>query len=76
MAIEEIVIQCASNAYKVPAEQITLETDIRRDLSNKSMNMLAFVAGIENECGVVIPLAKTGSLKTIQDFVDEANKQG
>ena len=75
MDIEKIVIESAAAAYMVPEDQITPSTDIRKDLSNKSMQMLAFISGIENECGVAIPLGQTGELITIQDFIDKAKQQ-
>jgi len=72
MSLESKIIECASAAYGVPAKQITPNTDIRNDLSSKSMNMLAFVSGIENDLDIVIPLGQTGNLITIQDFIDKA----
>lgn len=56
MNIEEIVIACAAEAYEVDAANITLDTDIREDLSNQSMLMIAFISGIEDETGANIEL--------------------
>ena len=74
MEIEETIRECAANAYRVPVGQITMSTDLRSDLSPKSMNMLAFVSGVENELDVAIPMSLVGSLKTVQDFVDKVRE--
>lgn len=74
MTLEEQIIECAASGYRVPAEQITLETDLRNDLSPKSLNMLAFVSGIENELDVSIPMSLVGDMHTVQDFVDKVKE--
>lgn len=73
--VEETVIQCAATAYRVDAANITLDTDIREDLSNQSLRLVAFISGIEDELDVEIDIAEAGSLKTIRDFVDKVNQE-
>lgn len=36
--------------------EITLDTDIRLDLSNESMKMIAMIAGIEEELDVTVDI--------------------
>lgn len=70
MNVEELIIELASKAYRKDASEITLGTDIRNELSSKSIMMLAFISAIENELDVTIPMSQANNLKTIQDFVD------
>lgn len=72
--VEETVIQCAATAYRADASAITLDTDIREDLSNQSLKLVAFISGIEDELDVEIDIAEAGNLKTIRDFVDKVNQ--
>ena len=75
MNIEEIVIACAAEAYEVDAANITLDTDIREDLSNQSMLMIAFISSIEDETGANIEIRDAGKMITIRDFVEAVKKQ-
>lgn len=74
MNIEKIVIQCAAEVYGVDATVINLETDIREELSNQSMKLIAFISGIEDELDVKIEMREAGQLKTISDFIDKVNQ--
>ena len=49
--------------------KITLDTDIRLDLSNESMKMIAMIAGIEEELDVTVDIQEAGNLNTIREFV-------
>lgn len=69
MNIEEKVIACAADVYEVDAATITLETNIREDLSNASLLMVAFISGIEDELNATIELRDASKLITIADFV-------
>lgn len=64
----EVVIECAAEAYGVATEEITLDTDIREDLSNQSMMMIAMLAGIEEELDVTIEIPEAGEMNTIREF--------
>ena len=74
MKIEKTVIKCAAEAYGVDEASITLDTDIREQLSNQSLKMVAFISCIEDELDVQIDLREAGKLKTIHDFVDKVNQ--
>jgi len=74
MNIEKTVIACAAEAYGVDESTITLDTDIREDISNQSLKLVAFIATIEEELDVQIDLGEAGGLKTIRDFVDKVNQ--
>lgn len=68
--IEKKVIECCADAYGVGADTITLATDIREEISNQSMRMIAFLSGIEDALDVVIEIREAGNLKTVQEFAD------
>ncbi len=69
-AIEQKVLECAAEAYNVDISSISLATNIREEISNKSLMMIAFVSTSEDELDVEIEIHETGSLISIQDVVD------
>ncbi|MDR1245754.1 MAG: phosphopantetheine-binding protein [Clostridiales Family XIII bacterium] len=71
MNIEKTVIRCAADAYSVDESTITLDTDIRSQLSKQSLLLVAFISSIEEELNVTIDLGEAAALKTIRDFVDK-----
>ncbi len=73
MTIEEQVIGCAAGAYGVDVSSITLDTNVREQLSNKSLKLLVFISNIEDELDVSIELRDAAKLVTIRDFVDKVN---
>lgn len=73
--IVKTVIACAAEAYEVDEDEIALNTDIREDLSNQSMKMIAMLAGIEEELDVTIEIPEAGNLNTIRDFVELARSR-
>jgi acyl carrier protein len=73
-AIEQKVIQCAADAYMVDASAITLDTNIREQLSNQSLKLVVFISTIEDELDVTIEIRDAAKLKTIRDFVDKVNQ--
>ena len=74
MTIEEQVIGCAAGAYGVDVSTITLDTNIREQLSNKSLKLLVFISNLEDEIDVSIEIRDAAKLVTIRDFVDKVNE--
>lgn len=72
LQVLEVVIDCAAEAYGVDAGDITPDTDIREDLSNQSMKMIAMLAGIEEELDVTIEIPEAGEMNTIREFAELA----
>lgn len=72
--VEKTVIQCAAEAYGADAATITLDTDIRKDLSNQSLKLIAFISTIEDELDVTVEMRDAANLNTIRDFVDKVNE--
>lgn len=69
MNIEEKVIACAAETYEADPAAITPDTNIREELSNQSLLMIAFISGIEDSLGAAIDLRDAAQLLTIGDFV-------
>lgn len=67
--VAKTVIECAAEAYNVDASSISLDTDIREDLSNESMKMIVMISNIEDELDVTIEIQEAGTLMTIGDFL-------
>lgn len=74
MTIEKVIIQCAADVYGADVSAITPETDIREELSNQSLKLLAFISAIEEELDVKIDMKDAGKLKTIRDFADKVEQ--
>lgn len=74
--IEQKVIECAAEAYQADLSTITLDTDIREDLSSQSMKLVAFISVIEDELDVEISMRDAAQLKTIRDFAQRVTEMG
>lgn len=72
--IEAKVIACCADAYGVDESEITVDTNIREDISNQSMKMIAFISNIEDELDVKIQMREAGNLFTVRDFVNRVNE--
>lgn len=72
--IARTVIACAAEAYGVDAASLTLETDIRADLSNESMKMIVMISQIEDELDVEIEIQEASLLNTLADFVNKVKE--
>lgn len=70
MELQEKVIKIASEATKVDAQNIKLETNFIDDLNLDSLDMVEMMMKMEEEFGVEIPEDKTDDLKTIGDVVN------
>lgn len=74
MNLEEKVISAAAAAYGVDASTITLDTNVREELSSKSLKLLVFISNIEEELDVRIEIREAAKLVTIGDFVHKVRQ--
>lgn len=74
MSVDETVLEAAKNAYRSVGKEITMETKLRAEVSNKSMLLLAFLSSLENEFDVMIPIKESSGLVTVQDFADRVKE--
>lgn len=72
--IEQKVIECAAEAYRVEASNITLDTDVRSELSNESMKLVVFISVIEDALDVEISMRDAAKLMTIRDFANKVTE--
>lgn len=69
------VLECAAEAYDADVDDLTLDTDIREDLSSESMKMIVMISGIEDELDVTIEIKEAGNLNTLADFVRKVKEK-
>lgn len=72
--VAQAVVTAAADAYGVDEAGLTMATDIREDLSNESMKMIAMISMIEDELGVTIEIQEAGNMNTLADFVNKAKE--
>lgn len=73
--IEKKVIECVAQAYNVEDPTVlTLDVDIRKELSNVSMKLLVLISSIEDALDVEITMAEVADLRTIGDFADKVTE--
>ena len=68
--LAEIVIACAAEAYGMDASEITLASDVRKDLGNESLKMIVMLSEITERTDVPIDITEAGAFNTIGDFVE------
>ena len=73
--IAKAVIAAAAEGYDVDESEITLNTDIREDLSPQSMKMIVMLSSIEEALDITIDITEAGELNTIADFVATVRKK-
>ena len=56
-------------------ETISLDTDIREDLSNESMKMIVMISEIEERLQVTIEIQEASLLNTIGEFVAKVKER-
>lgn len=73
--VAQTVIDCAAEAYGVDKAGLTLDTDIREDLSNESMKMIVMISEIEERLQVTIEIQEASLLNTIGEFVAKVKER-
>ena len=74
MDIEKKIIELAAKVYEKDESSITPETNIREELSNQSMKLIALISFIEDELDVVIEFQTAMGLVTIGDVIDKVKE--
>lgn len=64
------VKEILANQLDVDAETLTMETDMARDLSADSLDVVEVLMSIEDEFGVEIPDEEIENIKTIGNLVE------
>ena len=58
----------------LPAEKITLESDIIKDLGADSLDVVELLISLEDDYGISIPEEDIAGVKTVKDIVDMIEK--
>ena len=58
----------------LPAEKITLESDIIKDLGADSLDVVELLISLEDDYGISIPEDDIVNVKTVKDIVDMIEK--
>lgn len=70
--LEEQIIQLLAHAYRKPnTDGLTRDSVIAEVLSPRSLEMVGFVAMLEKDLDVMIPLGEAMKMKTIGDMIDK-----
>ena len=70
-SLEGQIIEFFSKAYDKDISTLSRDTNIREELSDKSMLMVGLVAMIENELDVMISLPEASQIKTIGEMIEK-----
>ena len=71
---EEVKAILAKQLRRDPS-QITLESDIKKDLGADSLDILQLLMRVEDDYGIVIPDQELAGFKTVGDVVAFLEKQ-
>ena len=58
----------------LPAEKITLESDVVKDLGADSLDVVELLISLEDDYGISIPEDDIVNVKTVKDIVDMIEK--
>ena len=73
--LEAQIIEMIATIYNKDAEDLSVETNMREELTGSSVLMVALVSEIENELDVMIQLADAAACTTIGDLVDKVEAE-
>ena len=73
--LEAQIIEMIATIYNKDAEDLSVETNMREELTGSSVRMVGLVSEIENELAVMIQLAAAAACVTIGDLVDKVEAE-
>ncbi len=77
MSVFEKIRAALSETFDIPAEQITMESDVIRDLEIDSLDMVEMAMDLEDDFGIEVPDEALMAMHTVGDvvhFVEENAK--
>ena len=63
-----------AKSLNLPAEKITPESDIIKDLGADSLDVVELLISLEDDYGISIPEEDIAGVKTVRDIVDMIEK--
>ena len=73
--LEAQIIEMIATIYNKDAEDLSVETNMREELTGSSVLMVALVSEIENELDVMIQLSDAAACTTIGDLIDKVEAE-
>ena len=73
--LEVQIIDMIATIYNKDAESLSVETNMREELTGSSVLMVALVSEIENELDVMIQLSDAAACTTIGDLIDKVEAE-
>ena len=73
--LEAQIIEMIATIYNKDAENLSVETNMREELTGSSVLMVGLVSESENELDVMIQLADAAASVTIGDLVDKVEAE-
>lgn len=73
--LEAKIIELVAMSYNKDASELSVNTNMKEELSGASVLMVGLVSEIENELDVMIQLADAAACTTISDLVDKVEAE-
>lgn len=73
--LEEKIIELVAMSYNKDASELSVNTNMKEELSGASVLMVGLISEIENELDVMIQLADAAACKTIGELVDKVEAE-
>ena len=70
MAVADKVIELISQQLNKPAEEITAEKDVVKDLGADSLDVVEMLMSLEEEFNVTVPEEEAVNIKTVGDIIE------
>lgn len=73
--LENQIIGMIATIYNKDASTLSVETNMKEELTGSSVLMVGLVSEIENELDVMIQLSEAAACTTISDLVDKVEAE-
>lgn len=73
--LENQIIDMIATIYNKDASTLSVETNMKEELTGSSVLMVGLVSEIENELDVMIQLSEAAACTTISDLVDKVEAE-
>lgn len=73
--LEAKIIELVAMSYNKDAAELSVDTNMKEELSGASVLMVGLISEIENELDVMIQLADAAACKTIGELVDKVEAE-
>ena len=73
--LEAKIIELVAMSYNKDASELSVDTNMKEELSGASVLMVGLISEIENELDVMIQLADAAACKTIGELVDKVEAE-